>query len=442
MSGSQENVPRIDRRRFLRRSGGYFVAPLLGCQAAGAALAEPVATEKLNIGVVGVGNHGASNLAAMQGQAVVAVCDVDALYLEQTRQTFSSARHYRDWREMLGHPDLDAVVVSTPDHTHAGCAMGAMRKGLHVYCEKPLAHSIQETRWMEQMARQTGVVTQLGNQHHSSRGYRLAVRWLQAGVLGPIDRIVAWTNRPLWPQGIARPRGGGKVPPRLDWDLWLGPAPARRYHPAYHPLGWRGWWDFGSGVLGDMGPHLLDPVVAGLGLSAPDEVASRSAPVNRWTFPAWSIVRMKFGQVHRQQAAVELHWHDGGEKPPVELGTGGRLPANGVMLYGQRARMFIPDYGRMPRLLGDPADLSEDLPDLPGHRQQWIEACHRGSQATCDFRYAARLTEICLLGNISLRSGMLLRWDGDAGRIVNEPSLNQYLGRKPRPGWELPALIP
>jgi len=439
MARLHENLTANARRRFLRRLGGFFVAPLFCSPGIREALAEPVAMAKLNIGVVGVGNHGASNLAAMKQQAVVAVCDVDAGYLQRTRQEFSSARHYRDWREMLQHPDLDAVVVSTPDHQHAGCAMGAIEKGLHVYCEKPLAHNIEETRLMKKMALQAGVITQLGNQHHSSRGYRLAVRWLQAGILGPLDRVVAWTNRPLWPQGMRHPRGGGRVPAGLEWDLWLGPAAARRYHPAYHPLAWRGWWDFGSGTLGDMGPHLLDPVVSGLALSAPRKVTSQSSPANRWTFPASSIVRMTFDQVHRQETPLELSWYDGGEKPPVEIE--GRLPANGVMLYGERARMFIPDYGRMPRLMGDPGGTSDDLPDLPGHRQQWIEACHLGRQTSCDFGYAARLTEICLLGNISIRSGQAVHWDRQRGRIINEPSLNHLLGRQRRSGWELPDVI-
>jgi hypothetical protein len=187
-----------------------------------------------------------------------------------------------------------------------------------------------------------------------------------------------------------------------------------------------------------MGPHLLDPVVAGLGLSAPIEVTSRSPEPNRWTFPASSIVHMTFDQVHEQEMPLELHWHDGGEKPPVDLE--GRLPANGVMVHGERARMFIPDYGGMPRLLGDPAVWSGDLPDVPGHHQRWINACHQGSQPPCDFSYAARLTEICLLGNLSLRSGRNLRWDRQAGRIVNEPTLNPLLSRQRRPGWELPAV--
>ena len=435
---SQSISSMIPRRRFLRNSGGFFVAPLLGRHALEAGLVEPAPMGKMNIGVVGVGNRGASNLVAVKGQTVSAVCDVDDRYLERARQKFSSARGYHDWREMLEQPGLDAVVISTPDHTHAGCAMGAMQKGLHVYCEKPLAHNIEETRRMKEMARATGVVTQLGNQHHSSRGYRQAVGYLQAGILGPAHLVVAWTNRPLWPQGVSRPRGRGKVPAELNWDLWLGPAPARRYNLAYHPLGWRGWWDFGSGALGDMGPHLLDPVVAGLGLSAPVEVTSRCPPPNRWTFPASSIVRMTFDQVHQQEMPLQLHWYDGGEKPPVELE--GRLPANGVMIHGERARMFIPDYGGMPRLLGDPAVWSGDLAEGPSHHQEWINACHQGGRSSSDFSYAARLTEICLLGNLSLRSGRAFRWDRQAGRAVNEPALNLLLSRQRRPGWELPAV--
>ena len=429
----------VHRRRFFQQAGGFFVAPLLGSQAMLATLVDPAPNQKLNIGVVGVGNHAGSNLAAMKGQNVAAICDVDSTYLDRARLHYGSAGVYRDWREMLQQPDLDAVVVSTPDHHHAGCSLQAMHKGLHVYCEKPLAHNIQETRLMKAVARHTGVVTQLGTQHHSSAGYQQAIRWLRDGILGPVSRVVAWTNRPTWPQGISRPRRGGRVPASLAWDLWLGPALERRYHQAYHPILWRGWWDFGSGALGDMGPHLLDPVVAGLELEGPERVESTSGPVNRWTYPEWSTVSWKFRQARGQDSPITLHWSDGSEKPAVEIESAGPRPSNGVLVIGTRGRMFIPDYGGLPRLLGNlnGEPKPKDLRPSSNHRQQWIEACQLGRRSSCDFDFAARLNEICLLGNISIRVGRSINWDNDGGRILNDPLANQLLGRDRRPGWEV-----
>lgn len=396
---------------------------------------------KLNVAVVGVANHAASNLAAMRGQRVLGICDVDEDYLERARQKFPSARFERDWRELLQLPQLDAVVISIPDHGHAACALMAIERGLHVYCEKPLAQHVNDTRGLARAAVTRGVVTQMGNQHQSSPGYQRAIQLLRAGVLGQLSRVSCWTDRPIWPQGISRPRGSRRIPRNLAWDLWLGPAPRRAYHPVYHPLSWRGWWDFGTGALGDMGPHLLDPVFAGLDLTAPRRVEASTTSVNRWTFPASSHIRWLFETPHALESRLLVEWFDGGRKPQLRSPAGQplRLAASGVLVEGERGSMFIPALGGDPRLLG--AAAKQVLPPTPepcdSHQQQWLTACQQGTDTQAGFAYGARLSESCLLGNVAIRSGNVIQWDGDKGVVVNHPELNRWLHRPVRAGWEV-----
>ena len=251
-------------------------------------------SEKLNIGVIGVGGRGSDNLAALADENIAALCDVDERELQPVAARYSKAKTHRDFRKLIEQNELDAVVIATPNHTHAVAAIAALRRGLHVYCEKPLAHTFDEAQRMVAAAHDTRCVTQMGNQHHASAGYRRAVQILQSGVLGDVREIHAWTSRPLWPQGIARPTDAVKVHTELDWDLWLGPAPSRPFNAAYVPRKWRGWWDFGGGALGDFVPHILDPVYEGLRLGAPTSISPESSPVNDETLPEWSIVRFEF----------------------------------------------------------------------------------------------------------------------------------------------------
>ena len=433
------NRPLHDRRWWLQAVAGSLLTPHLAPGSAANELLDPSPMSKLNVAVVGVANHAATNLAAMRGQRVQAICDVDGEYLERAHQQFPAATVERDWRQMLEQPDLDAVVISIPDHGHAACALQAITLGLHVYCEKPLAHQVLETRQLAGKAAASGLVTQFGNQHQSSPGYQRAIQWLRAELLGEVRLVTCWTNRPIWPQGISRPRGRARIPRTLEWDLWLGPAPERRYHPIYHPLNWRGWWDFGCGALGDMGPHLLDPVFAGLQLSSPSLIEAESDPPNDWTFPASSHVRWLFLRPQSNRPGLEVHWYDGQRKPSLTAadGTPLRLPASGVLVEGQRGKMFIPALGGQPRLLGPVArDAETPRPEpLPSHQQQWLAACQQGTATRSPFSYGATLTETCLLGNIAIRSGRSIAWDAKNGQITNHADLNQLLSRQPRQGW-------
>ena len=433
----------MNRHRITRRRALPALA-LAGCGVWSQAQAAPrSAQQKLRVGAIGVGNRGAYVVADVRREALVevsAICDVDRTYIEQMLEQLPAARVYRDFRELLDREDLDAVLVSTPDHTHAHAALAAIGRGRHVYCEKPLAHSLDETRRLAEAARRKDVATQMGNQHHSSDGYRRAVQWVRSGVLGAVREVDCWTNRPLWPQGIARPPA--KQPPAsLDWDLWLGPAPERPFHDGLHPMNWRGWWDFGTGALGDMGPHLLDPVCGALKLTAPVRVAAESSPVSRESAPLWSIVRFDF-PARDNLPPVRLHWYDGGKQPPPQRSGYPRLPRNGALLYGERGKMFVPELGRQPVVQMASGNPPPEMPPAagppsPSHVAEWLRACRDGGATGANFQDAARLTDLCLLGNIAVRLGGSFRWDSAARRAPDRPQVANLLGRSYRRGWEL-----
>ncbi len=406
------------------------------------ARASPAANDKLQLGVIGVANRGETNLIGVHGENIAALCDVDDDYLEQRAPRYPHARKYADYRQMLEQTDLDGVVISSPDHTHAHAAILAMRRGLHVYCEKPLATTVEEVRKMVAVAQETKVVTQTGTQHHASNGYRRAAEYVQSGVIGEVREVHCWTNRPFWPQGMVTRPALEPVPAHLHWDLWLGPAQARPYSSSYHPTNWRGFWDFGTGALGDRGPHLLDPVVWALKLTAPTKISATSAPVTDESPPEWSIVTFHF-PAREDAPEVLLKWYDGGKQPPLKVaGVKRELPDNGVLLVGSRARLFLPELGGAPLLT--PYDPSTELPPVtvklphsPGHYQEWIDACKSGQSTSCDFAYGARLTEICLLGNVALRSGQEVQWDAARGRISGPAEAERFLRREYRPDWKI-----
>jgi len=408
-------------------------------------------SEKLNIGVIGAGGRGVDNLAGIAGENVAALCDVDARFLGEAASRYPKARRFRDFRKLLDLRDLDAVIIATPDHTHAIAAAAAMRRGLHVYCEKPLAHNLQETELIARLARRTKIATQMGIQHHASSGYRRAVQILQAGVLGEVREVHAWTVRPVWPQGMDRPRENPPTPDFLAWNLWLGPAPQRPYHGAYHPRQWRGWWDFGTGALGDFLPHLLDPVYEGLRLTVPLRIQAKSSPVNHETAPKWSLVRFSFPP-RGELPPVSVHWYDGGKQPGEEITGVKRLPKNGVLVLGTRAKLFIPSHGKPPIAIaankgaaekGERVELPEPLPPpQQTHWQQWTAACKSGKPTAADFNYGAGLTDVALLGNVALRvqdatDGKPIEWDAADRRVTNCPAANEFLGRDYRDGWRL-----
>ncbi len=448
MPKTELNRPaQVNRRRWLRQSvAATAVTVQAGFWTETQSAPSTSPLQRIRLAAIGVGNRGASNLASFSAEEIVALCDVDQELLAPMKARFPAARIFADLREALELNDLDAAVISTPDHTHFLAATLAMRRGLHVYCEKPLAHSVWEVRQLARTARQHQVVTQMGNHHHASDGYRRAAEIVQSGAIGDVAEVHAWTNRPIWPQGTPRPADAQPVPAYLDWDLWLGPAPHRAYHEIYHPRGWRGWRDFGCGTLGDMGPHLLDPVFWALKLVAPTHVSAAGTPCGPDTFPASSTVRFTFPE-RDSRPAVRLVWYDGQRQPPPDIAGTDRLPGNGVLFLGERARLFAPDYGGSPIVIpnrpGDSITLPKPyLPPSPGHHEEWVRACKANRPTSSDFDYGARLTETCLLGNIGLVCNGQLRWDYERGQFggddgVDHERANQRLRRTYRQGWEV-----
>ena len=437
----------VSRRIFLSAAVG----------AAGAAMARPAwakaksPNEKLNIAGVGIGGRGRSNLHECMGENIVALCDVDEKYAGKTFGEFPKAKRYKDFREMLEkQKDIDAVVIATPDHLHAIVSMTAIKMGKHVYCEKPLTRTIHESRALMKAAREHKVVTQMGIQGHSMDGIRLVTEWINDGAIGKVREVHIWTDRPAgwWPQGVDRPKDTPPAPDTLDWDLWLGPAPERPYNPAYCPFVWRGWWDFGCGALGDMACHLMDAPFSALELGYPTSVEASSTPVNDETAPLASTIRYEF-PARGDTPPVSLTWYDGGIRPPrPEQLEDGRPMGNktgGVLFIGDDGVIMGSDENvQDPCLL--PAsrmkDYKQPTPTIPrskGQHIEWIEACKadKPEAALANFDYSSPLTEIVLLGNLSIRSRQKIRWDAANMTCTNAPDANQFVSSEYRKGWSL-----
>jgi predicted dehydrogenase len=396
---------------------------------------------------------------------IVALCDVDFDRSEPVFQKYPQAKRYRDYRVMLEEqPEIDAVIVATPDHSHAVVALAAMARKKHVYVQKPLTHSVQEARLLTEAARSYGVVTQMGNQGHSGEGIRLLCEWIWDGAIGHVREAHAWTNRPVWPQGVEmdRPTETPEVPKNLDWDLWLGPAHERPYHPTYHPAKWRAWCDFGTGSLGDMGCHIIDPLFWALKLKYPVSVEGHiskawhgffeeTLPKNE-TYPRSSIVRFRF-PAREKMVPVNVTWWDGGLMParPAGLEPGRRMGDldGGILLVGDEGAITANCYGESPRLVPESAMKKykrprKTLPRIPtgadGHEQDWIRACKGGAPASSHFDYSGPLTEAVLMGNLAVRHpGRELHWNGAAMEVTNDPEANAYVRREYREGWALPV---
>jgi predicted dehydrogenase len=436
--------PCVSRRRWLQKTaqivGSGLSATLIpGFWTSLRAVARPSPNDRLRLAAIGVGNRGETNVLSFPDEQWVALCDVDRRYLRPMQSRFPQAAVYIDFRELMQHADLDGVVISTPDHTHYHAAKMALEKGLAVFCEKPLAHSIQEVQRLVKLAKETSAVTQTGMQHHASDGYRTAAEVIRSGMLGPIDAVDVWTNRPIWPQGESLLPEAGAIPADLDWDRWLGPVPPQPYHSTLHPMGWRGWQDFGCGALGDMGPHLLDPIFWALELDQPTHIAADSEPIPAGGFPKSSTIRFDF-PARADRPAIRVTWYDGGRQPPPDRTGATRLPGNGALVFGERGRMFLPDYGNRPILQSKSAatPLRPPTPFLeksPGIQREWTRAIREGTPVSCDFAYAARITTTCLLGNIALRLGQPLRWDVATQTFLENPAANQLLTRTYRADW-------
>lgn len=464
---------RVSRRQFIQTAtlagAGFWLGTSTSTAQALRQQADPL--QRLNIASVGVGGKGSSDTdhAAQVGN-LIAICDVDSDYLNAKGAKHTKAQKFADFREMLTklEKDIDAVTVSTPDHTHAPASIMAMKMKKAVYCQKPLTHSVYEARMMRELAAKMGVATQMGNQGTAENGLRDAVEFIQAGGLGQVTECHVWTNRPVWPQApkiTARPKGEDPVPKYLAWDLWLGPAPFRPYHHGtdankkrgtYHDFNWRGWWDFGTGALGDMACHTANMAFMALKLGYPTSVMGDCGDLNPETFPAWAKVVFQFPQ-RDKMGPVTFTWYEGRKEgklvhPPEELQAkilkqGESLASSGSILVGEKGILYSPnDYGAAYRLyLNKGVEPVKPAPTLArngrgdlGMKQEWVEAIKGGPKPFSNFDYAAMLTETILLGNIAMkRMGTKLMWDGPNLKFTNDAEATKLLQREYRKGWTL-----
>jgi hypothetical protein len=442
----------LTRRQFIRR------AALAGAALAGAPafVSSRAAGEKLNVVIIGCGGRGGANMQAVLGENIVALCDVSEPNLLQAAQKAPRAKLFRDFRKLydeLKDSEFDAVVVSSTEHTHAFATLPALQRKKHVYCEKPLTHSLREARIITEAAKKAGVATQMGTQIHASGNYRRVVELIQSGAIGPVREAHVWVSRAwgwqsqeeakqhkdlLWTPD--RPKEEVTVPKGLDWDLWLGPAPERPFHPVYVPgPKWYRWWDFGGGTMSDLGAHWIDLPFWALKLDAPLAVEAAGPPPHKEIAPASMSATFHYGQ-RGELPPVTMTWHQGTSKP--QLWKEGKIPqwGNGVLFVGSRG-MLLADYGRHTLLPEkDFADFKrpeKSIPDSIGHHAEWVHACKTGAPTTCHFGYSGLLTEANHLGNVAYRAGKRIEWDAKTMRIRNAPDAEQYLGREYRKGWTL-----
>ena len=433
----------FSRRRFLQSSSLVAGSGLLPAGLASGRKVSP--NDKLNIGVIGAGGKGTADSEGVMSENIVALCDVDERTLRARKARFPKAKLFKDYRVMLEQvgDQLDAVTVSTPDHHHFPASMLAMDLGLHVYVQKPLAHTVWQARQMLKRSRDKKVVTQMGNQGHSYSSTRKLVEVVRAGIIGEVREVHVWTDRPIWPQGISRPEGSKPVPDYLDWDLWLGPAPERPYHDGYHPFKWRGFWDFGTGALGDMGCHNMDAAFWALGLGAPTSVEADVSGVSEDTAPKWSVIRYEF-PARGDLPPVSLTWYDGGKQPSADIIGEKSLPKNGSLIVGSKATIAFREWNPNGfRVLSEGQEVQYADPDPVFPRvgdnpyKEWIEACKGGSPCLSNFEYSVPLTEMVLLGNVALRAGEKVEWDAKALRAKGNPLADKLIRTAPRKGWEV-----
>ncbi len=439
------------RRRFLQTTA----ATGIGLWAAGGVQAQQSKSpnEQIQFAAVGVDGKGGSDArnASRHGK-MVATCDVDDNKLNRASQLYPDAKRYNDFRKMLDEmgDKIDAVTVSTPDHTHAVAAVMAMKMGKHCYCQKPLTHSIYEARVMGEVARENNVITQMGNQGTSLNALREAAAILKSGALGRVSEVHVWTNRPIWDQGIPRP-DPIPVPPFLHWDLWIGPAPMRPFTAKYHPFAWRGWWDFGTGALGDMACHTLNMVFMGLDLRDPISVQAETSGHNKDSYPQRSKITFEF-PANDWRPELKLVWYDGGNLPDAELLDGEAPKKSGSLAIGEKAKLYSPgDYASDFRILGDIEKPKVEYPKAPqvgnedeNHVAEWIEGIKTGKQATSNFPdYAGPLTETVLLGNLAVwvapegGLGEKVEWDPKNLRVKNISGLETIVKHEYREGYTL-----
>lgn len=416
-------------------------------------------SDKLNIAGIGIGGKGRTNLRNMKSENIVALCDIDQNYAAKTFNDFPDAKRFVDYRKMLDEfgKSFDAVVIATPDHTHTVSGLASMQAGKHVYVQKPLTHSVYESRVMLEASRKYKVVTQMGNEGHSSDTVAEVCEWIWSGAIGEIRHVDAWTDRPIWPQGIMRPTEVMTVPESINWELFIGPAPMRPYHTAYHPFSWRGWFDFGTGALGDMACHVLDVIVSSLKPGNPESLEASSSAFNTECAPNSSLIQYKFparkkiGKIN--MPAFTVNWYDGGLLPVrpegypdgLEMGTG----RNGVIFHGTKGQLICGNYGEKYKLL--PLDRFKDKPKPPqtvrripvSHEMDWVRACKESPEnrilPASNFEYACPLNEMVVMGNLAVRLQGLqrkLQWDDKNMRISNISDTDKIRVQNGIPGLE------
>ncbi len=424
------------RRRFLQTSA--LATAGLCLTRAQAAPRKLSPNDKLNIGVIGVANQGNYDLTNVASQNIVALCDIDDNYLAAAAKNFPAAKTYNDFRQLLDRNDLDAVVVATPDHTHAAATVAALRSGRHVYCEKPLARTISEARIVAETAHKEKRITQIGTQIHAGSNYRRVVELVQSRVIGVVREVHVWVGGGFGNK--ERPQETPPVPANIHYDLWLGPVPPQPYSPAYVPFYWREWWAFGGGTLADLGCHYLDLPHWALDLRHPLTAEAEGPPVHPFSTPHWQIVRYEY-PARGEKPPVKLTWYHGGKRPPHF--AEGKLPAqwgNGVLFVGDKG-MLLADYDKHVLLPEkDFAGFTRPQPflkDSIGHHNEWIEACKTGALTTCHFDYSGALTEAVLLGNVAFRTGKKLVWDPKKLRATNCPEADQFIQHHYRDGWKI-----
>lgn len=448
------NHYRVSRRTFLQSTSAATAAAAIVGPRLYLSAAENTELEKLNIGIIGAGNRGAANTNGVAGENIYALCDTNGQVLEQAKSKFPKAKTYTDWRELLQDKQIDAVVISAADHHHAPAAVAAMRAGKHVYCEKPLAHTVAEARLMQEVyAQQKGkIATQMGTQIHAGENYRRAVELIAAGAIGPVKQAHVWCSRTINPVETAiLPKEA--VPSGFDWDTWLGPAAMRPYNQAYWlggNLNWNRRWEFGNGVLGDMGSHLIDLPFWALNLRHPISVASEGPAPDDVACPPWQVITWQHPAREGNAAwsrPLEVIWYHGPEgmarrkeilQPLVGNDTEIDKWGIGIAFVGEEG-VLVADYGKLVLSPGDRFQSYQrpepTIPKSAGHYQEWIQAAKTGGESLCNFDYSGVLIEHNLLGNVAHRAGKALQWDARNGKVTNVPMANAYLTKEYRNGW-------
>jgi predicted dehydrogenase len=414
------------RRDFLKGTAaagiGFFVsagvAPRVRAQSA---------NEEINFGCIGIaGSRGGNDSGdANRSGKVVAICDIDDQYIQKGLRKFTKTtpKVYHDFRKMLDENEktIDAVTITTPDHVHGVAASMAMQMGMHCFCQKPLTRTIYEARRLGEIAEEKNVVTQMGNQGTAKTGLREAAALLRKGVLGTVKEVHVWTNRPIWAQGGERPPAK-EIPTGLHWEEWLGPAPHRPYGDGYHPFSWRGWWDFGSGALGDMACHTVNMPFMGLDLSDPTSVEATSSGTNKDSYPKWSVIHFEF-PANDWRPAIKFVWYDGGKKPTQDIleGSGQPMDKSGCVILGTKAKMYSRgDYGDRYVIYPDVERPDVEFPRSPGHFEEFVAGIKGGPQPMSNFaNYAGKLTETILLGNLAVWADTRVEWDAKNLKVTN-----------------------